>query len=618
MFSSSSVRSTFRRASALLLALLPSIAAASVPADRNRTGDIDQAWYRLVEVLDPLDPELLQERTDELVQVSSRLELERLTPLALALVARARTLPPAQAEQVLVQATRLDPGSAEAWFAVADARLRKAALFPAVPAFAHGCGALVRDLRSSAVVGSGFVISLLIVLLAGLGLWSVLAVRHAFLRLWHDLNELAARWRLGAHGPVFAVVVLTLPLFIGGDPLWLLLWLLALSWAYLPAAQRFFGVLALALTAATPTVLELAFGRLTHPPNAVYQGVYLLAEHRYEPQVLEELVALGDLFADDADFRRLQGDCYRQTGLLDSAAWAYREGLRLAPGNGPLSLGLGTIHYLQGDFNSAVAALQVARDAGADPLASNYNLSLTYAQTYHFRESDEAIAAARQAGEARLRSLTRGREHQLLLPAFSAADARSLLDRKDPVLLLNRGVLSPPLIRERTFFHPLTVASLLALVIAIAGYLARERTIGFATACVKCGRPFCRYCKLSQESQSYCTQCVNIFLKKDMVAVDAQLAKRRQLRRFHLARRIERRVTDVLLPGLGVALGGRPLIGFPIMAVAATCLTIALLWLPKFVAPALLHVSLGPVELAAGVGWLACAVVAQVVETERR
>jgi len=179
-------------------------------------------------------------------------------------------------------------------------------------------------------------------------------------------------------------------------------------------------------------------------------------------------------------------------------------------------------------------------------------------------------------------------------------------------------VLSPPLIRERTFFHPLAVASMLALVVAIGGYLVRERTVGFATACVKCGRPFCRYCKLSQESQSYCTQCVNIFLKKDMVAVDAQLAKRRQLRRFHLARRIERRVTDVLLPGLGLALGGRPVIGFPLMAVAATCLAIALLWLPRFIAPALLHVSLWPVELAAGLGWLACAVVAQVVETERR
>ncbi len=618
MFFSSSARSTFRRASALLVALLPSIAAGSAPVDGGRGGDIEQAWYRLVQVLDPLDPEQLRERTDELVLVSSRLELERLTPLALALVARARTLPPAQAEQVLVQATRLDAGSAEAWFAVADVRLRKTALFQAIPALARGCGALLRDLRLSAVVESGLVLSLLIVLLAGLALWSALAVRHAFLRLWHDLNELVARWRLGANGPALAIVVLALPLFTGGDALWLLLWLLALSWAYLPAAQRVFGVVALAVAAAAPTVLELAFGRLTHPPNAVYQGVYLLAEHRYEPQVLEELAALSDLFADDPDFRRLQGDCYRQSGLLDAAAWAYREGLRLAPGNGPLSLGLGTVHYLQGDFNAAVPALQVARDAGADPLASNYNLSLTYAQTYHFRESDEAIAAARQAGEARLRSRTRGKEHQLLLPTFSLADAEALLDRKDPVLLLNRGVLSPPLLRERTLFHPLTVVSMLALVVAVASSLVRERTVGLATACVKCGRPFCRYCKLSQESQSYCTQCVNIFLKKDMVAVDAQLAKRRQLRRFHLVRRIERRVTDLLFPGLGLALGGRPLVGFPIMAVAAGCLAAAAIWLPRFVAPALLHASLWPVELAAGLGWLVCAGLAQAIETERR
>lgn len=615
---SSFVHSTFRRASAILIALLPAIAAAASPLEHGRSGDVEQAWYGLVQVLDPLDTDQLRERTDELIQVAGRIELERLTPMALALVARARTLSPAQAEVLLVQATRLDPASAEAWFAVANARLRKAAIFPAVPAIVRGCDALLRDLRLSGVVRAGILVSLLITLLASFALWAILAVRQAFQRLWHDLIELGAHWRLGPNSPVLACLAMGLPLFAGGDPVWLLVWLLALSWAYLPAGQRAFGVLALGITAATPTLLEVGFRALTHPPNAIQQGVALLAEHRYEPQVLEELNALSDLLGDDAEFRRLQGDCYRQSGLLDAAAWAYREGLRLAPGNGPLSLGLGTVYYLQGDYNAAVPPLQAARDAGADKIASNYNLSLTYAQTYHFRESDEAIAAARDAGEARLRSLTRGREHQLLLPVFTNADANALLGRKDPVLLLNRGVLAAPLLRERTVFHPLAIASFLALVLAIGHFLVREKTSGLASACVKCGRPFCRRCKLSQESQSYCTQCVNIFLKKDMVAIEAQVAKRRQLRRYHTLLRIEHRLTDALAPGLGLALGGRPFLGFPLMAIAVVCVALAAVWLPKFVAPALLHTSMWAIELVAGLGWLACAVTAQVLGTERR
>lgn len=615
---SSFVHSTSRRASALLVALLLPIPAAAAQVDRDRSGDVEQAWFRLVQTLDPLDADLLRERADELIQVSTRLDLERLTPLALALVVRARTLPPAQAELVLLQATRLDPGSPEAWFAVANVRFRKAAVFHAAPALLRGCAALPRDLRLSSLVGSGLLLSLLAVFLAGAALWSLLAVRQAFPRLWHDLIEMGSRWRLGPNSQVLAILVVALPLFVGGDPIWLLLWLLALSWAYLPTGQRVFGVLVLAGAGVAPTLLELGFRSLTRPPNPIYQGVTLLAEHRYEPQVLDELGALADLFADDASFRRLQGDCYRQYGLLDSAAWAYREGLRLAPGDGPLSLGLGTVHYLQGDFNAAVAALQVARDSGADPIASNFDLSLTYAQTYHFRESDEAIAAARRAGAARLRALTRTREHQLLLPVFSLSDAEALLNRKDPVLLLNRGVLRPPILRERTVFHPLTLASLVALVVAIGGFLLREKTTGLATACIKCGRPFCRYCKLSQESQSYCTQCVNIFLKKDMVAIEAQLAKRRQLRRHHLLQKIERRVTDILAPGLGLALGGRPLLGFPIMLAAATSLALAVVWLPKIMAPALVHTSLFALELAAWLGWIACAALAQVLGTERR
>jgi len=618
MFFSSFVRSTFRLASALILALLPAAADAAGPLERGRTGDVEQAWFRLVQELEPLDAEGLREGNDELLQVAQRIELDRLTPLALALVARARALPPAEAEMVLQQATRLDPSSAEAWFAIANVRLRRAALFPALPALAHGCRAVLGDLRQASLVGSGLLLSFLVVFLAAFALWSALVIRQAFPRLWHDLMEMAASWRLGPNSTVLAVLAVALPLFAGGDPVWLLLWLLALSWAYLPAGQRAFGVLGLVVTAAAPTLLEVGFRDLTHPPNPVYQGVLLLAEHRYEPQVLEELLAISDVLGDDADFWRLQGDCYRQFGLLDAAVWAYREGLRLAPGNGRLSLGLGTVHYLQGDFNAAVQALQVARDEGADPVASNYNLSLTYAQTYHFRESDEAIAAARRAGATRLRTLTRGREHQPLLPAFSAADANELLGRKDPVLLLNRGVLAPPLPRERTVFHPLTIAALLALVFAIGHSLVREKTNGLASACVKCGRPFCRRCKLSQESQSYCTQCVNIFLKKDMVAIDAQLAKRRQLRRHHFLQKIERRVSDLLLPGLGLALAGRPFLGYPLMLAACVCVAVTAVWLPRFLAPALLHTSLWAVELLGGLAWLGCAAVAQMLGADRR
>jgi hypothetical protein len=196
--------------------------------------------------------------------------------------------------------------------------------------------------------------------------------------------------------------------------------------------------------------------------------------------------------------------------------------------------------------------------------------------------------------------------------------AAGLIARKDTVTLLNRGLLAPPLAGERWLTHPLALTAFGALVIAIGVFLVRERTTGFAAACLKCGRAFCRRCKLSRESQSYCTQCVNIFLKKDMVAAEQQSAKRRQLRRYYFWQGIERRIADFVLPGLGLAGSGRTLTGVVFIALSALVAAVFLVWLPRFVGPALLHTPVSPLPLVGAVLWVALIVTAQLFEAERR
>jgi hypothetical protein len=538
--------------------------------------------------------------------------------MALAMIAKSRTVPSADARSLLEQAARFDPASPEVWFATAHlhAAAGRWAAFPA--AVGRAAFALVRDDRLAHIVWPGALLSLVVVGVAVLGVWALVAIRTALPRLWHDLLEMGEHWRLGSNGAVLALLVLALPLFAGGDPLLLVLWVFAFSWSYLSAGQKAVGVATLLLTAAAPLLVEISYRALTHPPNPVERAAAALAEHRYDPYVLEELNSLTDLLGDDPEFRRLQGDCYRQYGLLDAAAIAYREGLRVAPRNGDLSLAIGTINYQEGDYNAALSAFQTAREAGVDPQVAYYNLSLTHAQLYHFKESDEMMTLARNAGEGRLRDLTRGRAQEIVQPILSLKQARGLIGRKDTVTLLNRGLLAPPLVRERWLTHPLTLGAFAALVIAIGVFLVRERTTGFAAACLKCGRAFCRRCKLSRESQSYCTQCVNIFLKKDMVAAEQQTAKRRQLRRYYFWQGIERRVADFVLPGLGLSANGRTAIGLLLIALTALVVAIFMVWLPRFVGPALLHTPVSPMPLV-GVGlWAVLMVAAQLFEAERR
>lgn len=618
MSCSSSGRTTSRLASSLL-ALAFLLAATGIAAAEVAGGaDVERGWLRLVQELENPESAVLAERTNELLASASSLGLSRLTPYAHAIVARSRSLEARPAAALLRHAVRLDPASPEAWFALSTAQLRDGAFVVAIASTFRGLHALFSDLRLAHVTWSSLALSICVTGFAALVLWSFLALRRSFLRLWHDLTELGDHFRLGPNTVVLAVVLLALPLFIGGDVVWAYLWLFALAWAYMPAGQKTAGAFGLLAIAALPTVVEYSHRELTYPPNVLLQAAAALEEKRFDPQVLEELASLADVFGNDPDFRTLQGDCYRQFGNLDSAAWAYREGLHVDPTHAAASLGLGIVQYLQGDFNAALQSFQTARGSGADPVVANYNLSLTYAHTYHFRESDEAINLARSADRARLQELTRGADQTLLQPTATRDDVRRLIGRTDPVMLLNRGLLPPPVVRERSLTHPLTLAALAALTVALAHFVVRQRVTGFAVACVKCGRPFCRRCKLSQESQSYCTQCVNIFLKKDMVAIEAQMAKRRQLGRYQRARWIERRAADLVVPGLGMMQSGRLALGAPLVFVSLAVLTLALVWVPRYLAPALMHASVWPLEAILLLVWAAAVVAAQFVPAERR
>lgn len=607
-----------RRVGAVLVGLLmASMGWAASPADQARNQDIDLAWARLAHDLDQDHLDRLKEHCDQISSLADNLNLRRLTPLAVALTVHARTLPASDANQLLLHACKLDPENAEARLAFGANLLRSGRVGEGLREVWRGLRCLFSDQRHAHFVLPSFGLALLLVAMLALSFGALVSLRFSVRLLWHDLDELGGLLRLGPNSIALTVFALALPLFVGGDPAWAALWLLALCWAYFPPLRKVFGFLLLLLVAFGPTGIELATRRITHVPNPVLRVTSALAEQRYDPQSVEELAALSEAFAADPDYYRLLGDAFRLHGLTDTASWAYREGLRLRPQDGLLWLSLGVVQYLENDFNAALQAFTTARDQHARPVISNYNLALTLAQLYKFPESEATIAIARAADPALFRELTRGRSHQLMLPPFEASEAEAMLARKDSGVRLNLALVPPPLARERSWTHPFAVGGFLALLLAIGHYLLRRQR-GLATACAKCGRAFCQQCKLSTESQTYCTQCVNIFLKKDMVSIESQMAKRNQLARRQVFLDIETRLMDIILPGLGLAASGRVLPGFLLVPAALLGLTVGALWLPFFIGPALMHTPTWPLAAPALTLWGAAVVAAQVLPRGRR
>jgi len=80
----------------------------------------------------------------------------------------------------------------------------------------------------------------------------------------------------------------------------------------------------------------------------------------------------------------------------------------------------------------------------------------------------------------------------------------------------------------------------------------------FARACFKCGRPFCGRCKTSLEFESFCSQCVHLFIKQDGVSPEARLKKNYEVERYNQLQRLQRAIFSLLAPGAGHLMEGRP------------------------------------------------------------
>lgn len=86
-----------------------------------------------------------------------------------------------------------------------------------------------------------------------------------------------------------------------------------------------------------------------------------------------------------------------------------------------------------------------------------------------------------------------------------------------------------------------------------------KKANAFARSCYKCGHAFCHRCKTSLEFESFCSQCVHLYIKQDGVSPEARLKKNYEVERYTSILKIQRAVFALLAPGAGHLFEGRPL-----------------------------------------------------------
>ncbi len=277
---------------------------------------------------------------------------------------------------------------------------------------------------------------------------------------------------------------------------------------------------------------------------------------RYLVGLSEEEGIDGDIYSFLLASRYMVHGSYHQSEQL------FRRILKGDPANAEAANNLGCILYYQGRYQEAIQQFNLAVDAQRDLAVAYFNRSLAKTKLFNFSEAKEDQDIARQFDRNisnRFRYLHE--DDPVPLPTYlpKAETYRMAVREENTTGRVNALPEKPtaswiPFIYRANFSLPLIAFILIALVLGFS----KGRAF-FARACFKCGRPYCSLCKTSLEFESFCAQCVHLYIKQDGVSPEARLKKNYEVEIHNRAMKIVRGILSILAPGAGHFVEGRPL-----------------------------------------------------------
>ncbi len=525
-------------------------------------------WFGWLAAQEEGDAPLARRKVDEILKHAQKIEIRRMTDLALSATLLGRRQlaagKPTIAREAFAAAIRLDPDLPEPRWARLGLALSAREPGEIVPGLAGALRATFADGESRRVnIARAVLLVLGTIAAAALAALVILLARHGA-RLVHDLRETAGGFLRGRAVTVLVLATLLLPLLLGFDVVWLGLFLFVLVLGYATLEQRIAASAAvLALVLFFPALDRFAY-EFAISSSPILRGAEALHESRYDQRVLDNLEAAKNVAPDDVDIRFLLGRLYQSLGQNDRAILEYTAGAQLAQRDIRCLVNRGNIRFVDGDLGSSQEDYQAALKRDPRSIAARYNLALLFAETFRTVEAAQTLQEARALDARAVQSF---QDTPTLVKVvsigFTPDDARRKIEEMERVgrsrRLLGHFRTWDPL---RGFRVPLVLAFPIAVAAAWGLDVTRRRGRGYASECQKCGRAFCRLCKPSTESALLCSQCIHVYLKKDGVAIETKLQKLDDVRRRKAFDERVRAGLNTLLPGAAAFLDSRLVLAF--------------------------------------------------------
>jgi tetratricopeptide (TPR) repeat protein len=461
------------------------------------------------------------------------------------------------ARDALDRASALDPGLVETPLARAWLALRTgepgAAFDPLLAALATARARFAVQVESV----QGAVWGAVAVLVVAFTLLALAHAAPAAAPLHHLLTERLARTIDPRLASPAALVLLALPFVWGAGPLAAALTLLVLAGRARPRGGKALVPAGCALILAVG--LARHHGPQTLRPADFGDRAQVLDFADHAPLTPALAARLDAMAAEEIDLALLvHGNALRRAGRLPEAAPLLERYVALRPGDARGYLALGNRSLAAGQPAAAAAGYRRAVALDASSAAAHANLALAYSSLMQFERANAALATATRLdpGAAAAIAAAGARGHGTapldagLEPAELWAIFRAERGGKGVAV---PGYLTPWLPWRGGPAWPLALL-LLAAAWLLGRPLARNLT---PFPCSVCGRVVCRRCVTRRRGLASCRHCQRAI--GDIPAEEVvRLLVAVERRRLHGKELFRRLALDIVAPGHGLVLAGRP------------------------------------------------------------
>lgn len=245
----------------------------------------------------------------------------------------------------------------------------------------------------------------------------------------------------------------------------------------------------------------------------------------------------------------------------------YKEVDREVGGDAQARNNLGCIYYYQMRPQEAIQQFTSAVELRPDTAEAYFNRALAKNKLFDYTGADEDQNKARSLNPALVQRLGQEQEEWvplLIFPSLEKTHATGLKQATRRPTGLSSALASRVSVVSGLLQPPYGFIAFLLSAGFLGMAVAKKRNF-FSRACFKCGRPYCPQCKTSLEFESFCGQCVHLYIKQDGVSPEARLKKNYEVERYNRFQGTARAVLSLLAPGAGHVWEGKPIQGVLIL-----------------------------------------------------